>query len=272
MKKRMIDKEIIKDIACGMSHSELTQKYNLSGNQLQSIFKQLTKIRARRIQALVGDLKSGMARSDIMTKYQLSAEGLETALKRLLNSNAISPAEFETFSTFLIKARMNDTALMEKYGLSVKGLQYVFKKLMDFGGLKRKQAETEKPNQEAPPGMGSSSGKKQETIEDRNSGTVDAAHESQAYRVDPLWREEGGIGDDEGWLAKEKARGKAEAKTGRVRRAIKRAFLTEKTAEVCLEMLSLWKRCNPNRLTNVLLRSDRIKNPVPTIVGAGRRN
>ncbi len=231
MKKRIIDKKIIKDIACRMSDSELTRKHNLSGDQLRSIFNQLAKLRAKRIQKLAGDLKSGMASSDIMIKYQLSPEGFESALNRLLKANAISPAEFETFR---IKAGMNDTAPMEKYKLSEKGLQYVFKKLTDYGVLKRKQAETEKPNQEAPPGMGSSSGKKQETIEDRNSGTVDAAHESQAYRVDPLWREEGGIGDDEGWL-EEKARGKAEAKTGRVRRAIKRAFLTEKAADYVWE-------------------------------------
>jgi ankyrin repeat protein/rubrerythrin len=228
MKKRIIDKKIIKDIACRMSDSELTRKHNLSGDQLRSIFKQLAKLRAKRIRTLAGDLKSGMARSDIMIKYQLSTEGLESALNRLLKANAISPAEFETFR---IKAGMNDTPLMKTYKLSEKGLQYVFKKLKDYWILKRKQAKTEKPSQEAPPGMGSSSGKRQETIEDRNSGTVDAAHESQAYRVDPLWREEGGIEDEEGWLAKEQARGKAEAKKGRVRHAIKRAFLTEKAAD-----------------------------------------
>ena len=41
MKQKIIDKEIVKDIARGMSDSELTQKYNLSGDQLRSIFKQL---------------------------------------------------------------------------------------------------------------------------------------------------------------------------------------------------------------------------------------
>ena len=41
MKQKIIEKEIVKDIARGMADSELTQKYNLSEDQLRSIFKQL---------------------------------------------------------------------------------------------------------------------------------------------------------------------------------------------------------------------------------------
>ena len=41
MRQKFIDKEIVKDIAGSMSDSELTQKYNLSRDQLRSIFKQL---------------------------------------------------------------------------------------------------------------------------------------------------------------------------------------------------------------------------------------
>jgi uncharacterized protein (DUF433 family) len=62
MKTKIIEKEIVKDIARGMSDSELTQKYDLSRDQLRSIFKQLADARAKRIQALARDLRSEMAR------------------------------------------------------------------------------------------------------------------------------------------------------------------------------------------------------------------
>ena len=100
MKKKIIEMEIVKDIARGMSDSELAQKYNLSRDQLRSIFKQLANARAKRIQTLASDLRSGMARSELMTKYQLSSEALASSLKRLLKANAITSAEFETFRSF----------------------------------------------------------------------------------------------------------------------------------------------------------------------------
>ena len=100
MKKRIIEKEIVKDIARGMRDSELTLKYNLSGDQLRSIFKQLANVRAKRIQTLASDLRSGMARWEIMKKYQLSSQALASSLKRLLKANAITSAEFETFRSF----------------------------------------------------------------------------------------------------------------------------------------------------------------------------
>jgi PilZ domain len=100
MKTKIIEKEIVKDIARGMSDSELTQKYDLSRDQLRSIFKQLADARAKRIQALARDLRSEMARSELMTKYQLSSETLASSLKRLLKENAITSAEFETFRCF----------------------------------------------------------------------------------------------------------------------------------------------------------------------------
>ncbi len=96
MKERIIRKEIVKDIARGMSDSELTQKYNLSRDQLRSIFKQLAKIRERRIRMLVGDIRSKMAPPELMEKYQLSSEALASSLKRLLKANAITSAEFDT--------------------------------------------------------------------------------------------------------------------------------------------------------------------------------
>ena len=99
MRQKIIDKEIVKDIAGSMSDSELTQKYSLSRDQLRSIFKQLANTRAKRIQTLTSDLRSGMARSELMKKYQLSSEALESSLKRLLKANAITSAELETFSS-----------------------------------------------------------------------------------------------------------------------------------------------------------------------------
>jgi Mor family transcriptional regulator len=159
MKKRIIEKEIVKDISQGMTGSELTKKYNLSGGQLQSIFKQLAQLRERRIQMLVSDLRSGMARSGLVKKYQLSTEGLARTLKLLLEANAISPDELETFRSSLnqrktleswrhpagkksvkaqelladIRAGLDDVGLMEKYGLSRGGILKALNRLIWHG-------------------------------------------------------------------------------------------------------------------------------------------
>ena len=79
MKKKIVEKQIVKDIARGLSDSELTQNYNLSREQLRSVFKQLANVRGKRIQTLASDLRSGMARSKLMTKYQLSSEALASS-------------------------------------------------------------------------------------------------------------------------------------------------------------------------------------------------
>jgi uncharacterized protein (DUF433 family) len=100
MKEKIIWKEIVKDITRGMTDSQLVQKYKVSRGQLRSIFKQLAKLRERRIQTLVRDLKTGMARSELMEKYQLSAEGLSKAVKLLLEVNAISRNDLENFGSF----------------------------------------------------------------------------------------------------------------------------------------------------------------------------
>ncbi len=156
MEKRIIDKEIVKDIARGMSHSELMQKYNLSGAQLRSIFQQLAKARAKRIQTLAIDLRFGMAPSELTKKYQLSREGLESALKSLIDEHAISPEELESFRSSLneqrpleserrptgkksvkakelladIRAGLDDAGLMEKYGLSRGGILKALNRLI----------------------------------------------------------------------------------------------------------------------------------------------
>jgi Mor family transcriptional regulator len=100
MKHNIIWKKIVKDIAGGMTDPELIKKYNLSENQLISIFRQLAKLRERRIKMLGDDLNSGMDHSELMKKYGLSTEGLETALKLLVNENAVSRDEFGTPSPF----------------------------------------------------------------------------------------------------------------------------------------------------------------------------
>ena len=97
MKHQIIWKEIVKDIALGTTDSELIKKYNLSRDQLRSIFKEVAKVRERRIRMLVGDLRSGMAPPELMEKYQLSSEALASSLKMLLKANAITSAEFKTF-------------------------------------------------------------------------------------------------------------------------------------------------------------------------------
>ncbi len=144
MKHQIIWKAIVKDIASGLTHQELTRKYSLSGAQLRSVLKQLAKLRDRRIQTLVDDLRSGMARSELMKKYHLSTEGFARTLKLLGEAKAISPYELEAFRSFSdgqgtpelrehsvgkktikakelladIKAGLDDEGLMKKYGFS----------------------------------------------------------------------------------------------------------------------------------------------------------
>jgi uncharacterized protein (DUF433 family) len=98
MEKRIIDKEIIKDVACGMSDSELTQKYNLSENQLRSVFKQIAKLRERRIQMLVGDLRSGMTDWELQMKYGLSGNGLCRVYEKIVECGAMSHSELSEWS------------------------------------------------------------------------------------------------------------------------------------------------------------------------------
>ena len=100
MKQKIIGKEIVKDIALGMTDAELTEKYNLSGGELRAVFSQLAKLRERRIQMLVDDLRSGMTHSELMKKYQLSTEGLASALKFLIKASAIGRDKLETFGLF----------------------------------------------------------------------------------------------------------------------------------------------------------------------------
>ena len=100
MKQKIVGKEIVKDIASGMTDAELAEKYNLSGGELRTVFRQLAKLRERRIQTLVDDLRSGMTHSELMKKYQLSTEGLATALKFLIKASATGRDELETLSSF----------------------------------------------------------------------------------------------------------------------------------------------------------------------------
>lgn len=156
MEKRIIDKEIVKDISRGMTGSELTTKYNLSRDQLLWVLKQVAKLRDRRIQMLVSDLRSGMVRSELMKKYQLSTEGLARTLKSLLEANAISPDELETFRSSRneprtiepkrhsagkktlnakelladIRAGVDDAGLMKKYGFSAGGILKALNRLI----------------------------------------------------------------------------------------------------------------------------------------------
>jgi uncharacterized protein (DUF433 family) len=100
MKQKIIWKQIVKDVAHGMTDSELTAKYNLSEDQLRTVFRQLAELRERRVQTLVADLRSGMTNSALMKKYQLTAEGFANARKFLVRTNAIDWHELESLSSF----------------------------------------------------------------------------------------------------------------------------------------------------------------------------
>lgn len=97
-----------------------------------------------------------MSSSELMKKYQLSTEGLESALKRLLEENAISPDELETFRSSRderrtlesrghsagkktlkakelladIRAGLDDAGLMKKYGFSAGGILKALNRLI----------------------------------------------------------------------------------------------------------------------------------------------
>jgi uncharacterized protein (DUF433 family) len=100
MKQKIVWQKIVKDIARGMTDSELSQKYNLSAVQLRSTFRQLAKLRERRIQMLVEDLRSGMTNSELIQKYKLSTEGLASARKFVVKARATDRDELETLGSF----------------------------------------------------------------------------------------------------------------------------------------------------------------------------
>jgi uncharacterized protein (DUF433 family) len=100
VKQKIIWKQIVKDIARGMTDSELTAKYNLSEDQLRTVFRQLAELRERRIQMLVADLRSGMTHAKLMEKYQLTTEGLANARKFLIKANAIDRPKLKVLSSF----------------------------------------------------------------------------------------------------------------------------------------------------------------------------
>lgn len=81
MKRRIVSKEIIRDLAGGMNEDVLKKKYDLSAEQLRAARNEVLRIRTRRVKAIFDDIQLGMSDSQLMEKYQLSRERL-TAVKK----------------------------------------------------------------------------------------------------------------------------------------------------------------------------------------------
>jgi hypothetical protein len=93
MKKTIISKEIIRDVARGVSKIRLMRKYGLTRSQLQMVFEQLADIRQRRIESIVKDIRSGFSLSNFAQKYQLSVQASLDTFKHLVEEGAVTKGE-----------------------------------------------------------------------------------------------------------------------------------------------------------------------------------
>jgi len=82
MKRRIDGREILRDLAAGMSEEALSKKYDLSAEQLRATREQFLEIRMRRVKSILNDIQRGMTDSQLMEKFQLSPEWL-TNVKRM---------------------------------------------------------------------------------------------------------------------------------------------------------------------------------------------
>jgi len=93
MKKRIIVRDIIRDIAEGMSNDRLMEKYQVSRGQLQGILEHLSNLRRKRIDTMVSDLDYGMSPPDFMRKYGLTLRGLVKVLNTLIAERIASKSK-----------------------------------------------------------------------------------------------------------------------------------------------------------------------------------
>lgn len=84
MKRRIDGREIIRDLAAGMTGEALRKKYDLSAEQLHAARKQFREIRMRRVTAIHDDIQLGMSNAQLMEKYQLSPAGLSKAMREFI--------------------------------------------------------------------------------------------------------------------------------------------------------------------------------------------
>lgn len=126
-------KEVLKDIQTGMDEEYLKNKYKLSQQGLESLFRELSelglleridledsttpKVRIR-IRDLVKDIRNGLADHELRDKYQLSANGLHLVFKKLLDLKAIdADSLFGIASSRLESVDRRDLREEERYAL-----------------------------------------------------------------------------------------------------------------------------------------------------------
>jgi hypothetical protein len=114
MKTRIIDREIIRDIAEGMGKDSLMQKYQVSHDQLQGILDRLSVLRQKRIDSMVSDLKYGMSRTDFMQKYGLRPGGLIKVLNTLISERIVNEIRPSGVRTDLADAPGNNEPWLQK--------------------------------------------------------------------------------------------------------------------------------------------------------------
>ncbi len=100
--------EVLKLMKSGADHARLKEKYNLSEEDLQDLYKQLARtgflewnghnfiVAAKRridTKELVADIRSNLADVELMEKYKLSSRGLQRVFGKLVNSGAVMPED-----------------------------------------------------------------------------------------------------------------------------------------------------------------------------------
>jgi len=93
MKRTIIGKDIIRDVAQGVSQVSLMRKYGLTVGQLRVVLQQLNDIRQRRVESMVDDIKTGLSLSGFAKKYQLSVRATFDTLKQLVDDGIMTKGE-----------------------------------------------------------------------------------------------------------------------------------------------------------------------------------
>jgi uncharacterized protein (DUF433 family) len=116
LRRKISQKEIIRDIRSGMDDAAIRNKYQLSLKGLEDLYRKLIAAgllgndlqpitRKLNLLAILADIRAGMKQSDLLKKYELSEDMLREVSKKLLSAQGkrlaidadtviVEPAEF----------------------------------------------------------------------------------------------------------------------------------------------------------------------------------
>jgi uncharacterized protein (DUF433 family) len=99
-KKVIKARNLVRDIAAGMTDSELMEKYQLSSEKLQQIRERLPESGRVETNAIVADIRARATDFELCHKYDLSLEELPDVFEKLVELGVIRRAELKERSSF----------------------------------------------------------------------------------------------------------------------------------------------------------------------------